>query len=688
MKTLRARLFLVMGIILLFVALVNYFLPVFMVKKEVKQSGDDLTQVYEEYETKLSKLTSFILSSQVASSASQLIGVAEMVTAASDKIQDDIPSTLILASRIASFDPEIAFVQIEEQDNTILVAPMDTTLYHPEWAPFDNEKLWIRIPGKEEIFVATPSNAKKPEYYHLTKPTELQKNQIPNLPDFTLQTNRPSTFPQSAGELYNYLLEAETEWIEKMNLIIHMATLKTDQPTLPIVGVSKKDSGFATVLAEEAFLFPTEVNPSSHPPFTPYLAERVTLHGKDYEIASYFELPKPQLRKITIGFSISSLIQKLAQLGRKPLLLYNDNKFLQGYSSTGEIIHSSEISQENPQLINYKGVAYVPSPISTKTATLVLLNPESEALAVPQSMQRLGQKLTTNISTSLLIAALVSLSIALLILTKISKKFTKPIAQLAHVSEEIGHGKYEGLDLPPIDKRDDEIAVLVHSFQNMLGSLRDREKIRGVLNKVVSKEVAEEILKKDIELGGEERNVTILFSDIRGFTHLSEHIEPKLLITELNQYMTQMCRIIDQTKGVVDKFVGDEIMALYGAPLSLENPPHHAIQAAILMMQELREWNQKRQKEGKFTFEIGIGIHSGKVLAGNMGAESRLNYTVIGANVNLASRLCSHAKPGQILVSESTWKSDEISQKFQFLKLDPIELKGIDHKVTTYEVKY
>lgn len=688
MKTLRARLFLVMGIILLIVALVNYFLPVFMVKKEVKKAGDDLTQVYEEYETKITKLTSFILSSQVASSASQLVGVAEMVTAASDKIQDDIPSTLILASRIASFDPEIAFVQIEESGNTILVAPMDATLYHPEWTPFEKEMLWIRIPGKEEIFVAAPINPKKPDYYRISKATELQKTQSPNLPDFTSQTKQTPAFPQSVDELYNYLVEEETEWIEKMNLIVNMATLVTDHPSVPIVGLLKKDTEYVTVLAEEAFQSPSQVNSSSHPPFTPYLTERETPQGKDYEIASYFELSKPQLRKITIGFSISSLIQKLAQLARKPLLLFSDDKFLQGYSSTGELIHPSEISQENSQLIHYKGVAYIPNPIVTKTASLVLLTPQSEALAIPRSMQRLGEKLTTNISTSLLIAALVSLSIALLILAKISKRFTKPIAQLAHVSEEIGHGKYEGLDLPPVDKRDDEIAVLVHSFQNMVASLRDREKIRGVLNKVVSKEVAEEILKKDIELGGEERGVTILFSDIRGFTHLSEHIEPKLLITELNQYMTQMCRIIDTTKGVVDKFVGDEIMALYGAPLSLENPSLHAIQAAILMMKRLREWNQQRQKEGKFTFEIGIGIHSGKVLAGSMGAENRSNYTVIGANVNLASRLCSHAKPGQILISETTWKSDEISQKFQFQKLDPIELKGIDQKVTTYEVKY
>jgi adenylate cyclase len=217
-------------------------------------------------------------------------------------------------------------------------------------------------------------------------------------------------------------------------------------------------------------------------------------------------------------------------------------------------------------------------------------------------------------------------------------------------------------------------------------ALRDRDKIRGVLNKVVSKEISEEILKGRIELGGEERTITILFSDIRGFTHLSENLDPRLLIGMLNDYMTQMCRIIDETHGVVDKFVGDEIMALYGAPLQLEQHAVLAIEAARRKIACLRQWNEKRKLEGQVPFEIGIGIHTGLVLAGNMGAENRLNYTVIGANVNLASRLCSQAKRMQVIVSEETWKEPGVQEKFRFKELEPLTLKGIDVPVKAYEL--
>ena len=173
----------------------------------------------------------------------------------------------------------------------------------------------------------------------------------------------------------------------------------------------------------------------------------------------------------------------------------------------------------------------------------------------------------------------------------------------------------------------------------------------------------------------------MLFSDIRGFTHLSSSMQPKELIGKLNAYMTSMCRIIDTTHGVVDKFVGDEIMALYGAPLNLENHPIHAIEAALLMMEHLRS-----NQESYSHFEIGIGIHTGLVCAGNIGNRNCLNYTVIGSHVNLASRLCAHAEPMQVLISEATWKLPGVQSTFRFEALAPCTLKGIDQPVLCYAV--
>lgn len=307
-----------------------------------------------------------------------------------------------------------------------------------------------------------------------------------------------------------------------------------------------------------------------------------------------------------------------------------------------------------------------------------------ERLKLHEFFVKLRVGLVQKISTALLGTVILSFGLGLFLLGRLSKKITYPIQLLAEASEKIGEGHFENLDLPPVEKRKDEIAILVHSFRNMISGLQDREKVRGVLNKVVSKEIAVELLKGGVDLTGEERVVTVLFSDIRGFTHLSEKLPPQEVIALLNDYMTEQCHVIDSTGGVVDKFVGDEIMALYGAPFLLQDHAVKAVEASLEMLGKLRLWNERQAKEGRVTFEIGIGIHTGEVYSGNMGSHNRLNYTVIGANVNLAARLCSAAKPMQIIVSEETWK--RTSEHFKFQQLAPLSLKGVAKPVIAYEV--
>lgn len=307
-----------------------------------------------------------------------------------------------------------------------------------------------------------------------------------------------------------------------------------------------------------------------------------------------------------------------------------------------------------------------------------------QKVAIEEFFIKMRAGLVKEISYNLIGAIFIAMVFAFLLLARISKKITKPIKELALASEKISQGNFEQAKLPAADKRDDEVAVLVHSFQNMVISLQDREKVRGVLNKVVSKEIAAELLKGDLELAGEERITTMLFSDIREFTRLSSGFAPRQIIGRLNEYMTRMCEIIDETGGVVDKFVGDEIMALYGTPLPLANHAEKAILAAIKMQKEIKQWNESLKKDGKLTFDIGIGVHTGLVFSGNMGAQNRLNYTVIGANVNLAARLCSKAMPKQIIVSEESKAA--CGDKFIFKKLEPLSLKGVSQPVSAYEV--
>ncbi len=310
---------------------------------------------------------------------------------------------------------------------------------------------------------------------------------------------------------------------------------------------------------------------------------------------------------------------------------------------------------------------------------------ESDNLAVSQLLDKMKESFIAKMTRNHVIVILLLLGFSFILLSRIAKRITKPIAELARTSEEIGKGHYENLRFPSVEKREDEIATLTHSFQKMADSLKEREKIRAILNKAVSKEIASKILSSSIELGGEKRMLSLLFSDIRGFTHLTEKLPPERVLNDLNSYMTRMCKVIDETHGVVDKFVGDEIMALYGAPLDMENHAEKTIQAALLMIDELTQWNVERG-ENRAQIAVGIGIHTGTVVAGNMGAENRLNYTVIGANVNLAARLCSAAQPMQILVSEETYRCLKNPEKFHFEKLPPLSLKGIEEPISPYAV--
>lgn len=281
--------------------------------------------------------------------------------------------------------------------------------------------------------------------------------------------------------------------------------------------------------------------------------------------------------------------------------------------------------------------------------------------------------------------SLIVLGIALLLFWSLIRSIVKPLHLLVEASYKIAEGKFEEIQLPP-KTGNDEVNQLSRSFEFMIEGLKEREKIRDVLDKVVSKDVAEEILSSKIQLGGEDRIATMLFSDIRGFTHMVEHMSPQKIIHFLNTYMTKMTRIAEGEGGVIDKYVGDEIMVLYGVPVVYQDHALRALSTAMIMMETLKKWNGERAAQREAPIEIGIGIHSGLVVAGNIGAIDRLNYTVVGANVNLCSRLCQAAAPMQILISEYTLKEPFVEDSFFVEKLDPITVKGFSEPVNIYTI--
>jgi len=211
---------------------------------------------------------------------------------------------------------------------------------------------------------------------------------------------------------------------------------------------------------------------------------------------------------------------------------------------------------------------------------------------------------------------------------------------------------------------------------------------RQALERFLSSNIVEKILANpdEVHLGGENQTVTVLFSDIRGFTRMSEHMEPHAVVELLNEYFSEMTDLVFDTGGTLDKYLGDGIMALYGAPIPKPDDARRATRTAMEMQRSLAALNRDWEKRGQPPLRMGVGVNTGPVTAGYIGSDRRLDYTVIGDAVNLASRLCSNAAGGQILVSESTYRL--LNRKIPAQRLEPIRVKGKEEPVELYEVSW
>jgi adenylate cyclase len=314
-----------------------------------------------------------------------------------------------------------------------------------------------------------------------------------------------------------------------------------------------------------------------------------------------------------------------------------------------------------------------------------LFNPKEVEFALLRSLEEGGQQVANSIFYNLQICGLVVLCLAIVFVNYFSKTITAPIIQLAKSAQDVKEGNLDKVQIAlPDKKRKDEIASLCYSFNEMVQGLKEKEKVKGILNKVVSQDIAQEILSGHVHLGGEEKRVTVLFADIRNFTGMTQSMAPHAVIDLLNTCMTKISACIDHQGGVIDKYVGDEAMALFGAPVAKADSVLCAIKSAFEIIAILEAWNHERKDQGLVPVEMGIGIHTGNMLAGNMGAENRLNYTVIGSNVNLAARICAHAKRMEILISKETFEDPAVRDAVHCEKLEPIILKGFDAPVILY----
>ena len=236
---------------------------------------------------------------------------------------------------------------------------------------------------------------------------------------------------------------------------------------------------------------------------------------------------------------------------------------------------------------------------------------------------------------------------------------------------------------PVFDEKKDFSGIVI-----AIDDLSKINKVKSTFKKYVSKNIVDKLLESEdsLNLGGKESEVTILFSDIRGFTSMSEKLNPTDIVKLLNKYFKSMIDVVFKYNGTLDKIVGDELMVLYGVPLKAVDDTHNAVKTAIKMFIALDKFNQKIVKEGYKPFKIGIGINKGKAVSGNIGSEQQMNYTVIGDTINLGARLCSHAKSGEILISKSV--KDAIGDNYNFKSIPSIEVKGKENAIDVWLYKH
>lgn len=276
----------------------------------------------------------------------------------------------------------------------------------------------------------------------------------------------------------------------------------------------------------------------------------------------------------------------------------------------------------------------------------------------------------SGLAVAFLLAALVSL--------RVSRGVSRPVEALTGAVQKVATGDF-GVQVEVAGA--DEIGRLGQAFNEMTVGLRKRQ---DILEKTLSRDVAEEFLKGGTERGGERRVITIVFMDIRGYTSGTEGMDPADVVIMLNELMDLLDGAIERHGGLVNKFLGDGLMAMFGTPKPLENHALHAVEAAIEMQKQMERWNHRRIARGLNSFYSGIGINTGQAVCGKVGGRNRMEYTLIGEEVNLTSRICGKAAPRQVLITKQTYEL--VKDKIQVNPMEPVVVKGLSYPIKIYEV--
>jgi adenylate cyclase len=414
----------------------------------------------------------------------------------------------------------------------------------------------------------------------------------------------------------------------------------------------------------------------------------------------------------------STLVRLMAQSAREPLLA-DDRLALDaisnGFSKSGSVVGTAITSLEG-ETISYGGnyhegtrktqswvlaqlIANPPGPMTWELPVADVTHRKVISFVQPVTFQKVtvGYAMVTfsqagmEQSLKQSVHAIIGATILIILLGiamafALGKRIYEPIDQLVDASRAIGNGEYK---FRFKERRNDELGQLMSAFNDMAEGMLEKSQVMNALSRYVSPGVAKEILANlnEVELSGKRIDGSVLFADIVGFTQIAEEIRPEETVSILNKYFSLITRACELNHGMVDKYLGDGIMLVFGAPQPDENHRFHAISCALLIQRLVDHENVQREGRGLFPVRFRIGINSGIMLAGNMGSRERMEYTVVGDNVNLASRLCSISNSGQIVISRDMYQHPNVEERVIAGGYQSIRLRGIREPVSSYLVE-
>jgi class 3 adenylate cyclase len=341
----------------------------------------------------------------------------------------------------------------------------------------------------------------------------------------------------------------------------------------------------------------------------------------------------------------------------------------------GEMMHS-QLFGGRAEGTDYAQFVQINTPLKLdgKVVAILMLNKFADPVAAAVRMK------TMRVTALSLGVFLVGLALFALL----SARMLRPLRTLTSVADTVAAGDL-GVTVPPPRSRD-EVGRLTSSFGGMVAGLRQRDFIRDTFGRYISKDVVDTLLDSPdgLRLGGERREITLLVSDLRGFTSLAGRLPAEEVIRVLNRYLERVVEILTRYRATVDEFQGDGILAFFGAPLAADDDAARAVACAIEMQRALVALNAEQAALGFPPLEMGIGINTGEVIVGNIGSEKRTKYGAVGAAINLAYRIESQTVGGQVLLGSRTYElvRDVVEVRGTF----QVQLKGVEAPLTIYDV--